>query len=244
MVNSNAIEQYYGFDGGIRESIKTLRSNIQFAGIDTPIRTITVTSVLPNEGKSFVSIALAISMAEAGKRTLLVESDFRRPSLSGRLRVRAEVGLMQYLSSSISLENAVIPTSRDGLYLLDLETRSANPAEILSSQRFSQAIAEMRERFDIVIFDTPPLGSFIDAAILGAQSDGTILVTQSGACDISSVKRVLDQLEKAKAKVLGVVLNKTKQRTDSDYYYYYYSKSGEASDKEHGSGNNKRHRQK
>lgn len=218
MANGNIIEQYRAERTAYKDSIRTLRTNIQFADIDNGIHTIVVTSVMPSEGKSLTSATLAISMTEYGKRTLLVDADCRRPSLAGMLKQRPSVGLPQVLAGSVSLLDAIVPTAQEGLFFLDSETL-ANPVEVLSSKRCSDLIAEMRKHFDIVIFDTPPLCSFIEAAVLSSKVDGTVLIVSPGATDAEKAVEAVSQLKKANAKILGVVLNGVPDNYISDYYY-------------------------
>lgn len=218
MANGNIIEQYRAERTAYKDSIRTLRTNIQFADIDNGIHTIVITSVMPSEGKSLTSATLAISMTEYGKRTLLVDADCRRPSLAGMLKQRPSVGLPQVLAGSVSLLDAIVPTAQEGLFFLDSETL-ANPVEVLSSRRCTDLIAEMRKHFDIVIFDTPPLCSFIEAAVLSSKVDGTVLIVSPGATDADKAVEAVDQLKKANAKILGVVLNGVPDNYISDYYY-------------------------
>lgn len=218
MANGNIIEQYRAERAAYKDSIRTLRTNIQFADIDNGIHTIVITSVMPSEGKSLTSATLAISMTEYGKRTLLVDADCRRPSLAGMLKQRPSVGLPQVLAGTVSLLDAIVPTAQEGLFFLDSETL-ANPVEVLSSKRCSDLIAEMRKHFDIVIFDTPPLCSFIEAAVLSSKVDGTVLIVSPGVTDADKAVEAVNQLKKANAKIIGVALNGVPDNYISDYYY-------------------------
>lgn len=218
MANGNIIDQYRAERAAYKDSIRTLRTNIQFADIDNGIHTIVVTSVMPSEGKSLTSATLAISMTEYGKRTLLVDADCRRPSLAGMLKQRPSVGLPQVLAGTVSLLDAIVPTAQEGLFFLDSETL-ANPVEVLSSKRCSDLIDEMRKHFDMIIFDTPPLCSFIEAAVLSSKVDGTVLIVSPGATDADKAIESVNQLKKANAKILGVVLNGVPDNYISDYYY-------------------------
>ncbi len=218
MANGNIIEQYRAERAAYKDSIRTLRTNIQFADIDNGIHTIVITSVMPSEGKSLTSATLAISMTEYGKRTLLVDADCRRPSLAGMLKQRPSVGLPQVLAGTVSLLDAIVPTAQEGLFFLDSETL-ANPVEVLSSKRCSDLIAEMRKHFDIVIFDTPPLCSFIEAAVLSSKVDGTVLIVSPGVTDADKAVEAVNQLKKANAKIIGVALNGVPDNYISEYYY-------------------------
>lgn len=224
MANGNIIDQYRAERAAYKDSVRTLRTNIQFADIDNGVHTIVITSVMPSEGKSLTSITLAISMTEYGKRTLLVDADCRRPTLAGMLKQRPSVGLPQVLAGTVSLLDAIVPTAQEGLFFLDSETL-ANPVEVLSSKRCSELIAEMRKHFDVIIFDTPPLCSFIEAAVLSSKVDGTVLIVSPGMTDADKAVEAIGQLKKANAKILGVVLNGVPDSYISDYYYRRKKKS-------------------
>lgn len=198
----------YGYDkGNFQETIKTLRTNIQFSGIDNPIKTICMTSSIPGEGKSTISHFLAIEMAKAGNKTLIVECDMRRPTQGNMFQFRPKKGITAYLSGECSLEEVATKTQTDNLYFLDVDAKVVNPVELMDSQRFRQAVEEMKEKFDIVIFDTLPLMMFIESAIVASLSDATVIVIRKGRADIKSIKSSIQQLEKANANIIGAVYN-------------------------------------
>ena len=217
------INQYFNEKSSLQDAVKTLRANIQFSSIDNELKTIVVTSVMPQEGKSTLSIFLGIAMAEYGKKTLLVECDNRRPMIGNYLRRRAKTTVADIISgrNATPLE-AVEPTGMNRLDFLD-SIVMANPVEVLSSRRFWAVIEELKSAYDIIIMDTPPLGSFIEAAVLAAKADGTLLVLKAGRTDANEAKKVIAQLEKAKARLLGAVLNDVDMSSESYYSDYYYS---------------------
>lgn len=208
-------------DGSARDAVKTLRTNIQFASIDKPIKTILITSVVPHDGKSTTALFLGISMAEEGKKTLVVETDYRRPMVARKLGVHAPKGIMAVLAGNATVEEAVEPAGMDNLYFLDAEALVVNPVELINSQKFAQLIEQLREQFDAVIFDTPPLGLFIDAALIAAQVDGTVMIFTPGRSDYRKAQQVLEQLKKANARVLGAVMVGVEKKHSGKYYYYY-----------------------
>ena len=208
-------------NGKVHEAIKTLRSNIKFSGIDNPIKTIVVTSSIPGEGKSTISHFLAIEMAKAGNKTLIVECDLRRPTQGNLFKVRPKKGLTKYLSGDCTLEEAAAVTNTENLYFLDVDSKVVNPVEMLGSERFKKAMEEMREKFDIVIFDTLPLASFIEGALVAANADATIVVVRAGYTPQRAIVGSLDQLEKANANVIGTVLNGIEETASGQYYGYY-----------------------
>ncbi|MEE1480697.1 MAG: CpsD/CapB family tyrosine-protein kinase, partial [Slackia isoflavoniconvertens] len=162
----------------VQNSIKTLLANIRFASVDNPMRTLVVTSTVPNEGKSTITAQLAQAIAAGGKSVLVVECDMRKRSLAGILNVHPEVGLHAVLADEEPLNQAIVALPQQGLYFLDAEPHIPNPPDLLSSKRFGRFIGMVSREFDYVLFDTPPVGTFIDAAILSSLVDGTVLVVR------------------------------------------------------------------
>ena len=219
---ANIIDKYYQTRASVREAVKTLRTNVQFSGADQEIKTIMLTSPSASTGKTSVSSFLGIAFAETGKTVLLVETDFRRPNLGNVFRQRSQIGLLQVLYGEASIKDAAVETRQKGLYLMDCGGKKvANPVEVINSNRFTGFVQRARDLYDIVIFDTPPLGAFIEPALLAAKTDGTILVLQPGRVQNNIAQAVVEQLHKANANILGAVFNNCKS-TNSDHYYYYY----------------------
>ncbi|MBC8529557.1 CpsD/CapB family tyrosine-protein kinase [Christensenellaceae bacterium NSJ-44] len=219
--------QIYFNSPELREAIKTLRVNIEFAGIDEPVRSVAVTSVEAGVGKSTIALSLAIAMAETGKTTLIIDNDFRNPQIANRLMVRGVYSLTELFSGKVDPREACVPTKVNNLFMLDLGSRRLNnPIEVLSSGRYKALLAKVKQDFDFVVIDTPPLGLFIDAAIASTQVDGVLMVISSGKSTAAEVKESLAQLEKANAHVIGCVLNNLKHKP-ADYYGYYYDKRGD-----------------
>ncbi|MBR6535316.1 MAG: CpsD/CapB family tyrosine-protein kinase [Clostridia bacterium] len=219
----NILSDYKTLDDNVLDSIKTLRTNIQFASISHEIKTLVMTSCIPNEGKSTISTFLALAMAEAGKKTLLVECDLRHTTLRKRMKIPRSNGMVNYLQGNVSLEEAISVTAYDNLYFLDAETRVPNPVELISSKPFTDMMDKLRDMFDIVVFDTPPIGTFIDAALFAAKSDATIVLVKPGVVEKRLFKKCIEQLEKANANIIGVILNGTDQ-VHSGYYGKYYNR--------------------
>jgi len=218
----NQIEIYEGFISIIvEEAYKSLRANIQFCEVDNKIKSIAITSCNPGEGKTTTSINIAICMAESGLKVLLVDADMRKPSTYKRLRMKGSDGLSNYLSGYASFDKIISETTIEGLYYLPCGVKPPNPAELIGSEKFTEFLARAEEEFDMVIIDTPPLGSVIDAAVIASKTKGTILVIKSNATDFKLAKRVKVQLEKANARILGVVLNKVSKSNYKNYYNYY-----------------------
>ena len=214
----------------MQNAVKTLATNIRFASVDNPVRSLVVTSSIPNEGKSTIAIALAEALASGGKSVLLVECDMRCRAIAGVLGLHAQSGLYAVLSSQVELRDAVVPTSMRGVSFLDSEPHIPNPVDILSSRRFHSFVETLHSSYDYVIFDTPPLSAFVDAAVIGSVVDGTLLVVRRNFTKREAVLGAYEQLKKAGANVLGTVLNYCENER-SEYYYEYYNKKGSKRDR-------------
>lgn len=209
----------------VQNAAKTLLANIRFASVDRPVKSIVLTSSVPNEGKSTVAYNLAQAIASSGKRTLIVECDMRRRSLADMVGARARHGIYAVLSGQVELDEALVATSHRNLFFLDSEPHIPNPADILSSQRFRKLVARMESDFDYVVIDTPPVGTFVDAAIIAALADATALVVRERFVKRAELQNAYDQLKKADANVIGIIMNMCEAES-SEYYYAYYNKEG------------------
>ena len=204
-------------------SAKTLLANIRFMDVDNPVRTMAVTSAVPNEGKTFIAANLASAIATSGKTVLLVECDMRRRSMSRALGVHGQNGIYSVMARECSLRDAVVATPTPNLYFLDAEPRIPNPSDLLNSHRFLRLVEQASSIFDYVLFDTPPVGTFIDAAVLGTKVDAVFLVVREGFTRKADVMAAAEQLRKSGCNLAGAIMNYC-ERTSSEYYYeYYYS---------------------
>lgn len=209
----------------VQNAAKTLVANIRFASVDTPVKSIVVTSSVPNEGKTTVSHNLAVAIASGGKRCLLVECDMRRRSMADVIGAHARYGIYAVLSGQVELADAVVSTGQTNLSFLASEPHIPNPADLLSSRRFRHLASELEKLYDYVIFDTPPVGTFVDAAVLASIADATVLVVRDHYTKRAEVVAAYEQLKKADANLIGVVLNGCESES-SEYYYAYYNKDG------------------
>ena len=187
----------------MQNAIKTLAANIRFASVDDPIRSIVVTSSVPNEGKTTVAISLAEAMASSGSKVLLVETDMRRRSVANSLGVHARSGVYAVLCGQVSLADAVVSTAARGMYFLDCEPHIPNPDALVGSKRFRNLAEAALSSFDYVIFDTPPLSAFVDAAILSTVADGTLLVVGQNVVRRDELTASFAQLEEGRRECLG-----------------------------------------
>mgnify|MGYP001405706943 CR=1 FL=1 len=213
-----------GISQALQNDAKTLFTNIRFSSLDDDIHTILVTSSVPNEGKTTAAINLAAAIASSTQRVCLVETDMRRRSAATALNVHPANGLYAYLSGQVSLQDIITPTMQPSLYFIDCEPSIPNPADILGSKRFAGFVKDLEKEFSYVVFDTPPLGSFVDAAILSTLVDGVLLVIKKDFTKRKAVFTTLDQLNKVNAHVLGTVMTYC-DNNESDYYYAYYQQT-------------------
>lgn len=202
----------------VRNAVDSLVANIRFAGADKPVDTITITSSIPDEGKSTVAVNLARTLSEGGEQVLLVECDVHRRSLSGLLGVRARTGMYSVLLERVALEQAVVATKTNNLFLLDCEPSIPNPANVFASLQFRNLVKRLRNTYDYVIFDTPPISAYVDGAIVGSTTDATLLVTRWDFVKRDDVISAMEQLHKAEAHVIGTVVNCCEAERDSYYY--------------------------
>lgn len=209
----------------VQNAAKTLFANIRFMSPDEPIRSIVMTSSVPNEGKSTTSVELARAIATSGATVVLVEADMRRRSLANMLNVRGRAGAYAVLTEQVTLDQAVSSTGTPNLYFLDVEPNIPNPADIVSSRRYAKLVDMLEREYDYVVFDTPPVGTFIDAAILSTLVDGTIIVVKPGSTKRDELLGAYEQLQKADAHVIGVCATFC-EGTGSEYYYAYYTEDG------------------
>ncbi|MCG8352119.1 MAG: CpsD/CapB family tyrosine-protein kinase [Chloroflexales bacterium] len=200
------------------EAYRTLRTNIQFSSLDKPINTLLVTSTSPDEGKSTTLANLAVTIAQAEQRVILVDCDLRRPSLHTLFGVPNEQGLTSVILNQGDGELPLHATSVPGLNLLTSGPLPPRPADLLGSRRMEVLIERLRSEADMVLFDTPPVIAVTDAAVLATRLDGVLLVLQAGKTRRDRAREARRQLEKVKANIIGVVLNNA--RMEASYGYY------------------------
>ena len=212
----------------MQNAISTLFANIKFSSPDNPIKKLMITSSVPNEGKTTISVELAKVIAASGSRVCLVENDLRRRSLASMLNVHPNVGFYSVISGQTPLKQAITTTPIYNLYFLDVEPNIPNPAGVLSSHRYKELVEALSEPFDYVIFDTPPVGTFVDAAIDSTLMDGVVMVVRLNETKRDDMVQAFDQLKRANANVIGICANFVEMNKSSYYYYsYYYNEAGE-----------------
>ncbi len=204
------------------ESFRVLRTNMQYIEVDQDRRVFAVSSSLPEEGKSTTAINLAVTLALAGTRVALVECDLRRPLIGARLGLDDAVGTTGVLIGNVTLDDALQPYAETGLQVLTSGPLPPNPSELLQSHAMGLLVKQLRDRFDIVVLDTPPLLPVTDAALLSAHADGMIVVVRHGKTTRDQLRHALDRVEAVDGKCVGVVVNQVRTKKSGDSYGYGY----------------------
>jgi polysaccharide biosynthesis transport protein len=218
---------YYSVSSETREGIKTLSMNLQFVSGNSAVKTLAITSATPNEGKSTISIMLATSLAEEGKRVLLVDMDFRNPSLGKYLGVRNRLDIVDVMQGTTKIDQIIMETGVKGLFVVDIYHKRVLISNVIQSSQYQEFIGAVGHLFDYVILDTPPIGFFIDSAVLASVADRTLLVVASGHVERALGKEIVNQLQKANASIIGVALNFIDDRNNHyGRYYRHYNKYG------------------
>ena len=217
-------------DYRLTEGLNQLKTNLAFCGKD--IKVIIITSSVPNEGKSSVAFDLSTTMAEGGKKILMVDADLRKSVLAAKYHIQGiDKGLSHYLTGQAEIEDIIYETETEGFYLSVAGPLSPDPTSLLDSDQFQKFIDKVREDYDYVIIDAPPLGVVIDAVIIGKYCDGAVLVIEQGVIKRKVVQDVIKQLKRGEVRILGAVLNKVDERIgaygayDYKYSYSYYGDS-------------------
>jgi len=204
----------------VSEAYRTLRTNLEFFSLDEPIRTLVVTSPGAEEGKSTVLANLAVTLAQGGKRVILIDCDLRRPTQHALFGLDNATGLTtMMLDEAAQADPPLRETSVDGLRVLPSGPPPPNPAELLGSRRMKDAVAALLGQADMVLFDAPPVLVVTDALVLAVQTDGVLLVVKAGGTKREHVQQAKERLERVNARIVGAVLNSAP--TDQALHGYY-----------------------
>ena len=210
----------------ISECYRGIRTSIEFSNLDKEMKVINVTSAMQNEGKSTVIANLAVNFANLEKKVLLLEGDLRNPSVHRMFNISNINGLTDVLLNNKAFADCVHCTEVKNLHILTCGPIPPNPSEILSSNKMKEFITSLKEYYDYIFIDTPPIGIVTDAGIISTYSDGCIFVVGSKQCDIEMAKIAKKRLEDVNANIIGAVLNKFEAEGSSyNYYNYYYEQS-------------------
>jgi capsular exopolysaccharide synthesis family protein len=212
----------------LAESYRTIRASLLLSSADKKPKAIVVTSALPEEGKSVTLSNLAVTLAQAGKRVLIIDSDFRKPTQHRIFKYRNSLGLTDYLTSDTQIKDYVKGSGIPNLYLINAGPVPPNPAELLGSEKMANLIEAMKKSFDFVLLDSPPILTVSDALVMGPEIEGAILVVWGGKTAKDALKRAKEKLDQLKVNCLGVVINNLNmQKHDYYYIYNYYEQYGE-----------------
>ena len=210
----------------IAERFRALRTNIQFTSPDHPLRTLLVTSPGPGDGKSTVSSNLAVAISQGGRRVTMVDADMRRPTLHKRLSVENQGGLgALFIQPKLYLNGNLQSTGMPGLNVLTGGSVPPNPAELLGSAKMLDILRAVKDETEMVIIDSPPVTSVTDAVVLAPGVDGVLIVVRPGVTKLAAAREAINELKRAGANILGLIVNGVRAediRYYSGYYHYYY----------------------
>lgn len=209
-------------NSGTAEAFRKLRTNLQFLAVDNPPRVIVITSSSPGEGKSTTATNIALALAEADHRVVLVDGDMRRPSIAKYLDLVGQVGFSTVLSGAASLDEVLQETKFPRLSVLTAGPKPPNPSELLGSLAAKKILNDLRSRFDYVILDSSPLLAVTDGAVLAAGADGALIVTRFGQTKRDQLAHAIENLSHVGATLLGAVLTMMPTRGSGTYSYGYY----------------------
>lgn len=205
----------------VSEQFRTIRTNINFSMPDHDLKTLLFTSATPGEGKSTSSANTAVVFAQAGKKVLLIDADMRKPTTHYTFSKMNATGLSNLLTRQWEIEDVVQQTDVEGLDLITSGPIPPNPAELLGSKTMDALLEKLKETYDLLIFDAPPILSVTDAQILSNKVEGTILVLNTGTTEKENILKAKEALVSSQANILGVILNNFILKKDHYYYQYY-----------------------
>lgn len=204
------------------EAYRTLRTNISLSQVDKPIKSLLVTSCIPREGKSTTAANLGVTFAMAQKRVLIIDADLRRPILHRLFGVPNVQGLTHTLSDTVEYNQIFTPTKIPNLWVVTCGIIPPNPSELLGSQKMKTFLEKVKQEFDIVLLDSPPISSLADASVLGSIVDGVLFVVKVNMANRDLIEKAKNQLQTVGANIIGIVLNDVDIKRDGYYRYYYY----------------------
>jgi len=204
----------------ISESYRRLQNNIIYADPDQNYQTILITSSRKGEGKTTISINLAVSLAESGKKVLLIDTDLRRPNLHRFTGEAREPGIAEIFYDDKSKASAIKPTLAPGLHIITAGRSIPNPSAVMQSEKLRNFLDGLKEKYDHIIVDTPPYGVITDSAPMMQHADGIILVAKFGETQMNELNHTVENLKRIRANVIGTVLTAYRHKKSADYYYY------------------------
>lgn len=207
----------------IAEQYRNIRTSIQYSNLDKKLKTILVTSSTKNEGKTITTTNLAVNFAAIDKKkVLIIDCDLRNPSIHKEFGITNVGGLTDLLIEKNNIENYIKTTEIDNLHVLTAGVIPPNPSEILASKLMKDLLSDLKEIYDYIFIDTPPIGIVMDAGTLANKVDASILVVKSNGVEFKQLEETKRKLDAVNANIIGVVLNAYKSEKDNNYYYAYY----------------------
>lgn len=210
-------------DSVVVESYRTLSANLQFSTHLTACSSVLIASSSPGEGRTLTAANLAIVSAQEGKKVLLIDTDLRNPSLHLQFRIPNVIGLSTMVRKSTLDPGAIVETGTPGLSIISSGPKPSNPLELLAGLNFKQIVAEAKNQFDMIIFDTPPVLAVTDALLLSRVADGVLLVVNTRKTQRSTVQKTIKALQQVNSPLLGCVLNRTSKPSDRHSYLRHSS---------------------
>ena len=207
----------------VAEAYRVIRTNLQFCQTDSSLHTLIFTSAGPGEGKSTTIANAAVALAQTGKKVLLVDCDLRKP-VQHHIFKKNKAGVTNHLAEGTLLTELFQESGVPNLTLLTSGPVPPNPSELLGSEKMKQLLAQLREEYDYVLIDAPPVIAVTDAAVLASKVDGVVLVLDSGNVRPEMAQQAQKLIQAANGKLLGAILNKVEIDEEHSYYYYYYGK--------------------
>lgn len=208
----------------ISEQYRTIRTNIEYSNVDQNTKTILVTSSDKNEGKTTTVSNLAVSFANLNKKVLLIDCDLRNASIHKMFKINNIYGLTDILAKDRAVDKCIQETELENLYVLTAGAIPPNPAEILSSEKMKNLIEDLKNIYDYIFIDTPPIGLVTDAGVLSSFIDGVVLVVKSESVEKKYLEETKKKLDAVDARILGAILNSYKSEQKDYNYYSYYGK--------------------
>lgn len=203
----------------LAEAYRGLRTSLEYSSVDKKLKILVITSAEPAEGKSTVCCNLAFVLTQGDKKVIIVDCDLRKPSIYKKIKISNDNGLTDYLVGKVSFTE-VINKVEDNVHIITSGKRTPNPAEMVSSKAMDELLGKLKEYYDYVIIDTPPIKIINDGLVLAAKADGTIYVVRSEKTKSQDIIKGYKELESVNANIIGTVLNGVLS-SNNDYYYYY-----------------------
>lgn len=219
-----AIISYNDPKSVISEQYRAIRTNIEYSNVDQNTKTILVTSSDKNEGKTTTVSNLAVSFANLNKKVLIIDCDLRNPSIHKMFKLNNIYGLTDILAKDRAVDKCIQETELKNLYVLTAGATPPNPAEILSSEKMKNLIEDLKNIYDYIFIDTPPIGLVTDAGVLSSFIDGVVLVVKSESVEKKYLEETKKKLDAVDARILGAILNSYKSEQKDYNYYSYYGK--------------------